>query len=296
MARQILIILLVVAVCAIIAAVFFPVFAQSKSAAKRTAALSEYKQRAIAAEIKADDAKATLASYTQQARAVIRKAQLTVMVESLDRAETGVKDIVAHVGGYIENTEGWDLASPTPSLKISGRIPQQSFDATLAQFEKLGQRTAKTISTDDVTEQIVDMDARLKTMLAQEDVYRGMLRQVKSVRDAIQMQEQLMKLREEIESMAAQRKSLAGQAEMSSIEVTLDQKANPLVAASVDPNWGGDAWNGAVSAAATTFRGIGVMAIWLAVFSPLWLAPCLIVFAVYRVRKRDRMKETEVKA
>lgn len=285
MARQIALILLGGLLAVVLAAIFFPVFAQSKQAAKRTAALSEYKRHVLEANMQAGEAKATLASYSAPTRSVIRKADLTLMVDHLDDSERSVKALIARIGGYVENASGWDLASITPSMKIMARVPEPSFEGALTDLERLGQRTAKSITAEDVTEQIVDMDARLKTMLTQEEVYRGMLRKVNTIGDATHMQDTLMKLREDIESMTAQRKSLATQAAMSTIEVTLTQKAN-AAAASSDPNWVSDAWNSAVSAATAAFHLLAVVGIWLAVFSPIWLAPCVIAFLVYRMRKR----------
>jgi type II secretory pathway pseudopilin PulG len=287
MARQIGIVVVVVALIALLAAVIFPVFAQAKQSAKGASRLSEYKRRMLEAEIQADEAKATLVSNPIQVRSVIRKAELTVMVDDIDKAEAKMEQLVQTAGGYVENASGWELASPAPSLKVTSRVPEKAFDSVLGEFEKLGRRTTKSISAQDVTEQIVDMDARMKTMLIQEEAYRRMLRNVTHLADSIALQDRLMSLREQIESIQGQRKSLASLAEMSTIELTFEQRSSPEVVAASDPNWGGDAWNSALSAATGTFHFLGVAVIWLAVFSPFVLLALAPYFLAQRLRKRQ---------
>lgn len=293
MARQIAIVIGLALLIGVLAAVFFPVFAQAKQSAKKSAAIASFKKLQLDATAHETDAHAQLASYIPQARSVIRNGRISLAVKELDQAETQLRAVVQRLNGYIEGSDGYDLAADAPTVTVKLRVPADRFDAAFIEIEKLGRRTSKSIFTDDVTEEIVDMDARMKTMLAQEEGYRKMLVGAHTVNDSVILQDRLMKLREEIESIAAQRKSLAGQAEFSLIEVTLDQKANPAAVAASDPEWGSDAWGSAASAMAATCRGLGVVAIWLAVFSPIWALPALAAFALHRMR-RNRQRQANM--
>ena len=205
-------------------------------------------------------------------RQVIRTAELEVRVDDVAKAERKVNQLIDGVHGYVENASSTDLATSGARLTIKCRVPVDTFPSIIDAFEHLGVRLSKTVGSEDVTEKVVDMDARLKTMAAQEEVYRGLLRNTKSLKDSLDVHERLMQLREEIESIAAQRKSLASQAAFSTISVTLDQKADAAIAATADPNWVSQSWGEAWTSATTFFRGIVSMLIWLLAYSPVWIA------------------------
>ena len=179
--------------------------------------------------------------------------------------------LVQEAGGYVDSAESSDLASATPVLTMSLRVPVAKFDATLDQFEKLGARLSKKVSSEDVTATVVDLAARLKIMRTQEEVYRGMLAKARSNQDLIDVQDKLMNLRGTIESLEAQHKSLSQLAALSSIELTLQQSAEGAAAATNDPNWAREQWGSALSALGSAARVGGTVLIWSVVFSPFWI-------------------------
>lgn len=210
----------------------------------------------------------TVSMVTQ--RSIIRKAELSVRVESVEKAEKAVDKMVNGFGGYVDSAESTDLASDKPSITLTLRVPVGSFDTALDQFEKLGVRLAKTISSEDVTGQLVDLDARLKTLSATEETYRGLLRDTHQLEHVIELQDKLTEVRSQIESMAAQRKALGGLAALSTIALRLEQSAVPAQAPR-DPNWLAQTWGESTSRLGEMLRSLASVGIWLAVFSPIWL-------------------------
>ena len=208
-------------------------------------------------------------------RAVIRNGNLTIRVKSVEESEKSVAAIAAGAGGYIANTESTDLEGDAASLKISLKVDSNEFDATLAALEKLGSRLSKKTQTQDVTGQLVDLGARLKIMRAQENALRTMLRQASNSVELMDVQERIMRLREEIESLGAQQQSLAGLAALSTIELTLEQSAAGAVPPG-DPNWAQESWGAASAAISSAGRGLGSLAIWILLFMPIWV-PALLV-------------------
>ncbi|HTQ08488.1 MAG TPA: DUF4349 domain-containing protein [Fimbriimonadaceae bacterium] len=251
------------ALVAILAAILFPVFAQAKNAAK-----SSSHSTWLSAEdsmLKSDEAPLHYASRQPGAeRSVLRAATLQVQVESLEKAETKIKQSIADHGGYIDHEEGTDLAGDNPVMRLTIRVPEKSFDPELSEFEALGRRTEKSIFATDLTEQILDAEAQVKQ--AEQDQYPP---------------EQLAQLR-------SGRDQIAGQVTMSSIDLTLEQRPTMATAAAANASWGSDAWNSAVGSAMGAFRVIGTIFIWLFVYSPLWLVPGLIALYVRRHWKRSQ--------
>jgi len=231
-----------------------------------------------------------VSNVTELPRQVVKTGTLTVQVDSVDKAEKQAHAIVDAAAGRVDKVSSSDLAGPNPTIEMALRVPVGSFDNVVGRLEGLGTRMAKTVSVDDVTERIVDMDARLKTMLAQEQALRNMLAQTRRLADSLAVNRDITELREQIESMNAQRKSLAGQAAYSTVTLTLSQKANAATVTATDPNWFQTSWAGAWSAATNVFRNFVGVLLWLLVFSPAWIAGLLFVRWAIRVGRRPEAR------
>jgi len=268
MTRQIGFILLVGAIVVVLAALLFPTFGQAKEAAKKTTEMSRLRHLEQQVAMMSDDAPLHTASRESGApRSVARQATLSVDVDNLEKAENQMKESIAQAGGYIDHEEGNDLAGEQPSMRLTIRVPETSFEGTLSGFEKLGHRTEKSISASDLTEQILDAQAQIK--------------QVKAV-NATNSTAQLAQLQ-------AERDQLVLKGTMSTIDLTLQQKPTADYAAAASTGWGSDTWNAALSSAIGTFRVVGAIAIWLFVYSPLWLVPCLVAMGFRKHWKRSQI-------
>lgn len=228
-------------------------------------------------------AQATLATNASQStavtvqRSVIRSAGLTVRVKNVEQAEKAADGFVSKAGGYVEGAESNDLSSSEAQITMTARVPVGAFDGVLAQFESLGIRVKKTISGKDVTGQVLDYDARLKTMRAQEEVYRNQLRQSRSLDAEENLQQRLMELREQIESTTAQLKGLSELSALSTIELTLSQSMEAGASQPQDAGWAQESWAQAKGAGFGFYRGVVVVLMWAIVFCPLWLGGLLLL-------------------
>ncbi len=202
-------------------------------------------------------------------RAIVRNGSLAVRVSDAEKSEAEVQRYVASVGGYVAKSSSGDLTGPQPSVSMTLRVPVERFDLTMDKLEVMGTRLSKSISGEDVTAQIIDYDARLKTMLAQEASFQNMLRRSSQSAESLDLQTRLMKLREDIESMTAQRSQLADLAALSTIELTLQGEA-PGAARTEDKGWAKEAWNQGTSTLSSLSQGLGTTAIFTLVLTPIW--------------------------
>jgi len=201
-------------------------------------------------------------------RKVVKTASLDVRVTSIDQAEAKVTTYVESARGYIENSSSTNLDGSTPSMTLTVRVPQPKFSETLATFEKLGERTAKDVQASDVTQSIVDLDARLINLRSQEETYRAILRGARRIGEIIDVQQRISAIRGEIESMQAQRDSMAKLAAMSTITLTLSQRPP---ADEATGGWAQDTWADATRALSGAFRSLSMLAIWVMVYAPIWI-------------------------
>jgi hypothetical protein len=223
-----------------------------------------------------------------QNRMVIRTADLRIRVEDIESSEREVQKIVRTAGGYISQTNSNDLSGTRPSLSVSMRVPVERFDAALAELEALGTRLTKTVGSQDVTEQVVDLDARLKTLSANEETLRGILTQTRQLDEVIKLNDKLTEVRATIESLTGQRKSLASAASLSNISLTMERNAVPHAQPS-DPNWMAQSWGEATTSFSGTLRTLSTTFIWLAVFSPFWLP--IAYFGLRGFRRTQKRKQ-----
>lgn len=233
-----------------------------------------------------DELKANLAK-----RSVIRSGELSVLVESVQKAEQSVNAKVDAWGGYVERCQTSDLAGSKPRITLMVRVPVNLFDKALDAFADLGTLESKSIQSEDVTTKLVDVDARLATMKAVEEAMRQAIRESRSAPEIASLKDQAHKLRVDIESVTAQRKAIGSLAVLSKIEVKLVQRANP--AGVGDPNWAKEAWAGSLSSASTLGKGLGALAIYAVSYLPFW-GPVLWL-AVHLSRKSAAKKRDGLK-
>lgn len=143
------------------------------------------------------------------------------------------------------------------------RIPEKSFDPILLQIQKMGQLFDKTVYSSDVTEEILDLEARIQTS--------------KAVNGGVNSQ---------TSEMLAQQEALKMRSRMSTISLVLQQKPNALLSSGASASWTGDTWNAALSSALGAFRILGACAIWLLVYSPIWGSVVLLAWYLHRQKRK----------
>lgn len=196
-------------------------------------------------------------------RSVVKSGSLEVEVDNLEKAEKAMKAAVKDQGGYIKNEEGNNLAGDQPSLHVLIRIPQKSFDDSIATFVGLGRRKQQTISASDTTEEILDREARIKQLQAEQEV-------LTQHGKAPTMNPGFESIKDRLKALQDEKSALEGQAAMSTIDLTLQQKLDANMVAASHATWGSDSWNAAMSSASNAFRFFGAVGIWLLAYSPIW--------------------------
>lgn len=155
-------------------------------------------------------------------RLVIKTASLTVEVEDVAVAEARISARAAELGGYVvaAQSSGSDAASRVATITF--RVPAQRFDEALAGVEGLARKVfSRTISGDDVTEEFVDLESRLRNLEATRDRLLDLLTRASRVDDALQVNQALSDVQGQIEQIQGRMKYLQQSAAFSAISVEL---------------------------------------------------------------------------
>lgn len=153
-------------------------------------------------------------------RMLVWKARLSVDVWDVPKAVADATAVAEKLGGYVEQKS--DSGEEDASLTL--RIPVKAFKESLAGFEALGTVTYRHVEAEDVTEQYVDVEARLKNKAALRDRLKQLLDKATDVKDVLAIETELNRVQADLDSMAARIKALKGQADLATVRLSLRRR------------------------------------------------------------------------
>jgi hypothetical protein len=182
---------------------------------KRSVADAEVESAALNAPTKAEE----------QTSQIIKTANYRFQVENIDSATKKVKQITSKRQGTIANM---NLTSSVYEIsnQLTIRVPAKNFEALLDEFGAQSiYMDYKRISTEDVTEEFIDIETRLKTKKEVRDRYIDILKtKAKTVEDVLKAEEQIRIIQEEIEAKEGRLKYLTNKVAESTINLEVYQK------------------------------------------------------------------------
>jgi Domain of unknown function (DUF4349) len=156
-------------------------------------------------------------------RMLIKTGQLSLKVNDVQESRKKVAAIAKNLNAYISD-ERLDNSGDRLSISMTIRVPSKLYDSLVALIEPIAEKTEnKSVNTQDVTEEFIDTEARLKTKKELEARYREILRQANSVTDILAVESNLNTVRGEIESMEGRLKYLSSQVSFSTLSLSFYQ-------------------------------------------------------------------------
>jgi anti-sigma factor RsiW len=166
----------------------------------------------------------------EPAEMIQKTASLSMTVKELDAARTALDDIVNRHHGYFAelNTAGQSEAGRT--LSASLRVPADELDTTLAELRKLGHLDQEKQGGEEVSQQYVDLVARLDNARHTEKRLTELLtKRAAKLKDVLDVEREIASTREEVERMEAQRQNLENHVNYASIELNLREEYKPAL-------------------------------------------------------------------
>lgn len=175
-------------------------------------------------------ASVSMPAETTQGTLVIRTAQLRIVPRDFDDARTELERIIAKSGGFLGRIVSHGDRGNPRVIEATLRIPAPRLDETLAALRALGHVSGETREGEDVTRLSADLDARLTNARRSETRLRELLEQrTGSLADVLAVEREVARVRYEIESMEAERKSLDQRVTYAAVTVTLTEERNAEV-------------------------------------------------------------------
>lgn len=153
-------------------------------------------------------------------RKIIREASIGLEVEDPFSVESGIRQSISRQGGYLDST----LTRPNGAINIKARVPPQALDTTLGEISELGKVTHRSVSARDVTETMIDLDARISNLTALRDRLQGLLQRAGKISEVIEIEKELVRVQTQLDSLEGQRRSLAGRVDYSMLDIELKQR------------------------------------------------------------------------
>ncbi|HEY2791951.1 MAG TPA: DUF4349 domain-containing protein [Micromonosporaceae bacterium] len=162
----------------------------------------------------------TVLSPADVQRSIIYTGSVVIRVKDVDAAAAAASSLATGAGGYVGgDNRNIDASRSTATLTL--RIPSAAFYTTLSALDALGTPQNRNVSTQDVTQQVIDVQSRLNTEQAAVDRIRTLISGTTSIGQIVTLENELTDRESDVESMEAQLRSLTDLTTLSTITVSL---------------------------------------------------------------------------
>jgi negative regulator of sigma E activity len=224
---------------------------------------------------------------------IVRTASLTLTTKEFDKSEAGLEAILTRHGGYMGQLNVSAPLDRGRSLTATLRVPSDQLDATLGELKKLGRVEGESQNGEEVTEQYVDLQARITNARNTEAQLTDILRnRTGKLSDVLTVEEEISRVRGEIERMEAERKNLAHLADFATVNTTLTEEYEDQLQA-VPVSTFTRIRNAAVEGYTSVTEGVISVVLFLFAYGPsilVWGA--LVFFPVRAVWRRWRRRKS----
>ena len=218
-------------------------------------------------------------------RMIVRTGEMSLVVDDIVKARDEITRLAGMFGGYVVSS--W-VSGEEEDMRgdISFRVADDKFEQALVELRNLAVRVkSESTSSQDVTEQYVDLEARLKNAEATEKQYLNLLEKAYAVEDILRIYDSLSQVRYQIEQIKGQMQYLERTTSLSIISVRLELASTP--GGVVRAGWNAlEILKSAVRGIVTFGQWLGTVVIWLAIFIPVWGT----VIGIIYWRKRRKKK------
>jgi len=234
-------------------------------------------------------------------RMVIKTADLSIVVDDPIQKSDDIAQMADEMGGFVVGSNVWQNTlsngARVPHASITIRVPSESLDEALDRIKTgVGEILSENISGQDVTSEYTDLQSRLRNLEAAEDQLQEIMDEASKTDDVLQVYNNLVSVREQIEVIKGQMQyyEQAAMLSMISVDITGDEEAQPLQIGGWQPV---GVAKDAVEMMITTLQWLGDVAIWVVLcVLPIGIIIGIPLFFVGRYVQRIRMRRKADKA
>ena len=255
-------------------------------------------QQPLAQQISLNQAENSQNQPIQIERKIIRNADLNLEADSPEQSMTKITAIAESKGGFVvesqQNTS--DVKATTRDIvTMTVRVPAAKFNETLDEIRKTASRViVENIKGEDVTEEFIDIEARLKAKKALEQQFLEIMKQAKSVADALNVQSQLAEVRGEIEKIEGRKRFLENQSSLSTIKIRLQTPTAFSANSSGYSTQLGEAFGRGFDSALNFILGLVTFIVAILPFLLVVVLPLALVIRYFLKRQRRQRVASEI--
>ncbi|NLG51690.1 MAG: DUF4349 domain-containing protein [Chloroflexi bacterium] len=234
-------------------------------------------------------------------RMIITTVNMSLLVEDTDQAVAELQALTASYQGYISESRRW-YSGEQPYASLTLRIPAGSLSESLDRIRQLAIKVeSENSSGEDVTEEYMDLDARLRNLEATETELLALLTEVRENRgkaeEILEIHRELTNIRGQIETVKGRQQYLERMTALATIHVELRPKAAPATVVEKV------SWNPLVTgsralrALVNVLRVLADIVIYVLILSPIFLVPAALIWLLVRlIRRRSKRQPTPPQA
>ncbi|MGP4113633.1 DUF4349 domain-containing protein [Streptomyces sp. 4N509B] len=157
---------------------------------------------------------------------LIVTARLTVVTDDVPDAFAEAVSLTEAAGGHVSG-ESTDRASRRhESSSLTLRVPQERYEELMADLAGLGELSQREVETEDVTDQVVDVESRIETQRESVDRVRALMDEAVTIDDIVTIEGELSTRQAELEALLSQQATLRGQTAMATVHLELHTPGN----------------------------------------------------------------------
>ncbi|HUV79710.1 MAG TPA: DUF4349 domain-containing protein [Candidatus Bathyarchaeia archaeon] len=192
---------------------------------------------------------------TNTERKIIQSASLSIEVEDFQASSDALIGIVERSGGFVSDSYSYVTDTGHKRGDITLRVPTDEFLPVITEIEQIGTVKSKHISGEDVTEEYIDLTARLNNSKRQEKRLLEILDMANNTKEVLEVEREIWRVRDDIERLTGRINYLDNRVELATISVSL-YEPEPIT-----HSWGiRDALSAAFEGFVSVIRGLIILA------------------------------------
>lgn len=223
---------------------------------------------------------------------IIKEATLVVNVTDVNETTAKIENMVKSAGGYIQDAHIWQHNGRMQG-QMTLKVPVAELEGFIPHLESLGQLESKNVSGKNVTEEYYDTEARKKNLEQQEKRYLELLDKAKNVKDMLEIENELVRVRGEIESLQARLNVLDNLTDMATINIELraPQGISPVVTLK-EPfaERLKDGWTNGINGMISLVEGLVIFIVILIPYAPII---AIVGYVIYRIWRKKNGQDKE---
>ena len=222
-------------------------------------------------------------------RKLVRNASLSLHVKDVRETIGEIDAFTKKVGGYVINSSVNTPQESSTGL-VSLRVPTEKLDEALVYFKGRAVNVVyENVWSSDITDQYVDTTAKLATLEKTKAIFEGMLSSATEFDDILRAQTEILNVQSQIDQVKGRIKYMEGTSETALVSIDLSTDALELGYAPENSWRPNVVFKQAIRSLVANARKLGNTAIWVSVYSVIWVPVALVVRVVRKKRRANRI-------